>query len=101
MKLKKGDNVKVIAGKDKGKTGKIIKIDPVNMRVIVHGVNVYKKHRRPRKQGEKGEIVNVPRSMNASNVLYLCGNCGRAARLGAKFQGESKVRFCKKCGSSV
>lgn len=68
MKLKKGDNVKVITGKDKGKSGKIVRAMPKENKVIVEGLNMMKKHQRPRKSGEKGSMVNISMPINASNV---------------------------------
>ncbi len=68
MSIKKGDTVEVIAGKDAGKSGKVIQVLPEANRVIVEGVNMFKKHQRPKKQGEKGQIVTVPRSIHRSNV---------------------------------
>jgi large subunit ribosomal protein L24 len=69
MSIKKGDNVQVITGKDAGKNGKVIQVLPEANRVIVEGVNMFKKHQRPKKQGEKGQIVSVPRSIHRSNVV--------------------------------
>lgn len=88
MNIKKGDTVRVIAGKDRGKTGKVVHVIPSAGRVTVEGVNVYKKHVRPKRQGEKGETVEVSRPLNASNVMLLCPSCGEPTRLG---------RSCKKC----
>ena len=68
MKIKKGDNVKILAGKDRGKTGKVIKVLPKHERVIVEGFNMVKKHVRPKKEGEKGEVVEIPASIHISNV---------------------------------
>ncbi|MBI2406111.1 MAG: 50S ribosomal protein L24 [Candidatus Harrisonbacteria bacterium] len=96
MKLKKNDNVTVRAGKDRGRTGKILRVDRERGIVLVEGV-MQKRHRRPRKQGEKGEIVSVPRPLRISTVQLLCPNCGKAARLGMRMEGETKARFCKKC----
>ncbi len=101
MKLKKNDNVKVMTGRDSGKSGKILSINVEKGTVVVAGVNLYKKHRRPRRQGEKGEIVTVPRPLRASNVRLLCGNCGKAARSGSRMEGEKKIRYCKRCGSQI
>jgi large subunit ribosomal protein L24 len=101
MKLKKGDKVKIITGKDKNKQGKILKVFPKKNKVLVEGLNLYKKHVKPRRQGEKGEIVNVPRPLYASNVMLVCSSCGKAVRVGFRFEGEKKVRYCKKCFSNI
>lgn len=95
-KLKKGDQVKLIAGKDKGKTGTILKVDRVKGRVIVEGLNVVKKTIKPRQQGEKGNIVEVEAALAISNVMIICPKCG-PTRIGVRMDGENKVRFCKKC----
>lgn len=101
MKIKKGDTVKIIKGKDKGKTGKTLRVDFEVGKVMVEGLNLYKKHARPKKQGEKGEIVLVARPMAISNVMIVCSSCGRAVRVGYRFDGEKKVRFCKKCQAAI
>lgn len=98
MKIKKGDNVLVIAGKDKGKTGKILKAFPKEMKILVEGVNFRKKHARPKKEGEKGQTVEVSSPINVSNVKIICPKCGKAARIGYKKEKDRKLRICKKCG---
>lgn len=97
MDIKKNDIVKIIIGKDKGKEGKVLDIDAKKGKVLVEGLNVYKKHKRPKKQGEKGEIINLPRSMEASNVMIKCPNCGKPTRISHKVTGKVKSRHCKKC----
>ncbi len=101
MKLKKGDNVQIIAGASRGKRGKVLVADRVGGRVVVEGANLVKKHQRPKRQGEKGEIVSLPRSMNASNVLLVCQSCDKGVRIGFRTEGDKKVRFCKKCQASL
>jgi large subunit ribosomal protein L24 len=96
-KLKKGDQVKLIAGKDKGKTGTVLKVDRENGRVIVDGLNVVKKTMKPKSQGEKGSIVEVEAPIHISNVMIMCPKCG-PVKIGVKMDGDNKVRFCKKCG---
>ena len=97
MKVKKGDNVLIIAGKDKGRTAKIIKSIPKELKVLVEGINLKKKHVRPKKEGEKGQVVDIPAPMNVSNVKIICPKCGKATRIGYKTEGEVKNRICKKC----
>lgn len=99
MKVKKGDNVLVISGKDKGKVAKILKAFPKEAKILVEGVNLKSRHIRPKKQGEKGQIVKVPASFDVSNIKFICPKCGKATRLGYKIVGEKKLRFCKKCKS--
>lgn len=101
MRIKKGDNVVVIAGKDRGKQGKILRFDVASERLLIEGINLYKKHRKPRRQGEKGEMVTLPRTINASNAQFFCSSCGRGVRLGARIEGEKKVRYCKHCNRTV
>ncbi len=97
LKIKKGDQVKILTGKDRGKTGKIIKVDYKTKKVIVEGLNLVKKHVRPRRQGEKGEIVQVARPIDISNVMLICPNCSKPVRVGFKLENEKKFRFCRKC----
>lgn len=101
MRIKKGDTVKIIQGKEKGKTGKVLSIMPQNERILVEGLNLYKKNVKPKKQGEKGQIVTIPRSMNASNAMLVCPACGKATRIGAVVENDKKVRSCKKCGARI
>lgn len=101
MRIKKGDNVKVLAGKDRGKTGKVIAADPARLRVTVEGLNLYKKHTRPKRHGEKGQVISVPRPMHASNVLPVCPSCGKASRAGYREEGKVKVRYCRSCKATL
>lgn len=101
MKIKKGDIIKIITGKDSGKTGKVINADRKTGKVTVEGLNIFKKHTRPRTQNEKGQIVEVPRPIDASNVLLVCPSCHKPTRIGFKVSGEKKERYCKKCKSVI
>ncbi|OGY63980.1 MAG: 50S ribosomal protein L24 [Candidatus Harrisonbacteria bacterium RIFCSPLOWO2_02_FULL_41_13b] len=105
MKLHKGDTVKIMIGKDRDKTGKITNVSPAANMIVIDGLNVFKKHQRPKKQGEKGEMINVSRPMNASRVRFLCPNCKKPTRLGYRLEGEKenqkKNRYCKKCQNLV
>ena len=100
IRLKKDDNVQVVAGKDKGKTGRIIRIDRDKGRVIVQGVNMVKKTKKPRGQNEKGGIVDIEAPVDVSNVMILCKKCG-PTRIGTALDGDTKVRKCKKCGETL
>lgn len=100
-RIKKGDTVKVIAGKDKGKTGKVLRVFPDTQRISVEGVNTYKKHSRPRKEGEKGEIVVVTRPLSQSNVMILCPSCNKGVRVGVNEQGGGKTRRCMNCEAAL
>lgn len=101
MKILKGDNVLVISGKDRGKKGKVMKVFPPIGKVLVEGVMLRKKHVRPKRQGEKGQVVQQPTPLNVANVQFLCSKCDKAARIGYKIEGKEKMRICKKCGASV
>ncbi len=101
MKIKKGDTVKIMAGKNRGKSGKVINADEKSGKVSVEGLNLYKKHVRPKKQGEKGELVELIRPMDVSNVMVVCPSCRKATRVGQRVSDGVKSRFCKKCQASI
>ncbi|KKS65506.1 MAG: 50S ribosomal protein L24 [Parcubacteria group bacterium GW2011_GWB1_42_6] len=101
MKIKKNDHVLITSGKDRGKRGKVIDVFPENERVVVENANLAKKHRRPRRQGEKGQLVEIPKSLHISNVKLICPKCAQASRIGLKSIESGKTRFCKKCGQEI
>ena len=101
MSIKKGDTVLVIAGKDKGKTGKVLETSPKDSKVLVDGVNIVTKHKKPKSQQDKGGIVKKPAAIEASNVQVVCGACGKATRVSHKTVDGKNVRICKKCGASL
>jgi large subunit ribosomal protein L24 len=101
MKIKKGDKVLIITGKDKGKQGKVLEVLPKENRIMVEGVNIVKKHRRPRSEREKGQIVELAKPFDVSNVKLVCPKCGQAARLGYRLTEKGKYRICKKCQQEV
>lgn len=101
MKIKKGDTVLITSGKDKGKKGKIIEAMPKDGRVVIEGLNLRKKHVKAKRSGEKGQIISLPASVNASNVKIVCLKCGKPARVGYKIEGGKKARVCKKCGQEI
>lgn len=101
MKLHKGDNVKMLHGKDRGKTGKISVVLIGKNKIVVEGLNLIKKHTRAKKQGQKGQIINKERAVNSSNVALICKSCGLPTRIGYKFENDKKIRICKKCGSET
>ena len=101
MHVKRGDLVKVIAGKDKGKEGKVLTAIPEKNKVIVEGVAMVSKHQKARMQGQQSAIVKKEAAIDASNVLRVCSKCGKAARTGIKIlEDGSKVRYCKKCNET-
>ena len=98
-KIKKGDTVKVIAGKDKDKEGKVIAVDTKNHRVLVEGVNMVTKHTKPSAANQQGGIVETEDYIAVSNVMYL--HKGQPTRIGFKMDGDKKVRFAKKTGDVI
>ena len=96
VKIKKGDTVKVIAGKDKDKEGKVLSVDLKNNRVIVEGINMITKHTKPNMQNQQGGIVNKEAPIDLSNVMYL--HKGKVTRIGYKPDGDKKVRVAKSTG---
>lgn len=101
MKLKKGDTVQIMSGKEKGKQGKITRVYSRDLRVVVEGVNIKKRHRKPTKSGEKGQIIEKQNPIFIDKVRFICLKCAKAVRLGYKLQEKIKVRVCKKCGTEV
>lgn len=98
MKIKKEDKVKILAGKDRGKTGKVLKVVTDAKKVSVDGINIRIKHMRPKKEGEKGQRIQFPAPMNLSNVALVCPKCSKATRVSfKKLEDKSKVRVCSKC----
>lgn len=101
MKVKKGDEVKIISGKDRGKRGKVVRVIPGESKIVVEGVNIVKKHLRPKKSGEKGQRVEISAPIDASNAMVICSRCGKSARIGYKVSGDKKFRVCKKCRNEM
>jgi large subunit ribosomal protein L24 len=106
MKIKKGDNVIVTAGKDKGKQAKVLRLFRETEKALVEGVNLRKKHQKPRRQGEKGQMIDMPHPIHLSNILLYCPSCKQGVRVGAKITapgraGKKKIRVCKKCGKEI
>jgi large subunit ribosomal protein L24 len=97
MKLRKGDRVRVLSGKDVGREGEITRVIVEQNRVIIDGVNVAKKHQRATKATMQGGIIDKDMPINASNVAIVCGSCGQPTRIGYRFEGTEKVRVCRKC----
>ena len=99
FKIKKGDTVKVIAGKDNGKEGKVLSVDPKNNKVVVEGVNMITKHAKPSAANANGGIIQKEAPIDISNVMYL--HKGKATRVGFKMDGDKKVRFAKSTGDII
>ena len=101
MKIKKNDTVLVIAGKDAGKTAKVLVAMPKANKVVVDGVNVQKRHTKARNTNQTSEIKQQSGPIDASNVMVVCPVCGKATRVGYKVEGTKKVRVCKKCAACL
>jgi len=101
VKLKKGDTVLIISGKDKGRTAKILKSLVKEGKILVEGINLKKKHIKPKKEGEKGQVLSIAAPLDASDVKFICPKCGKATRLGYRINNDKKNRICKKCQSEV
>lgn len=102
IRLRKGDTVKVIAGKDLGKTGKVLRVMPDKGRLIVEGVNFVKKHARRTREDRAGGIHEIEASVHVSNVILICPKCRQPTRIGNKMLADgTKVRVCRKCGEVV
>ena len=101
MRIKKGDTVKVLSGNDKGKTGEVLNVIPKTNKIIVKGVNIRKRHVKPRKQGEEGGIISVECSIHSAKVNVVCPKCGKKKKIGYKEEKGEKIRVCKKCGAKI
>ena len=102
MNIRKDDTVVVLSGKDKGKEGKVLKADPKAGKVIVEGVNVAKRHQKPRKQGDEGGIIKMETPIYACKVMRVCPKCGKPTKAAFKFLDDgTKARICKKCGETI
>ena len=101
MKIKKGDTVQVIAGKDLGKIGEVTRVLLDTDKVIVDGVNVAKRHQRATKTTMQGGIIDKDMPIHISNVAIVCSACGKHTRIGYRMDGDAKVRVCRKCGKDL
>ncbi len=101
MKVKKNDTVLIISGKYRGRKGKILKAFPKKDKVLIAGVNLRKKHQKPIKTGDKGEIIEIPAPIHISNVKIICPKCKKATRIGYRIEGGEKYRICKKCDKTI
>jgi large subunit ribosomal protein L24 len=100
FKLKKEDTVEVIAGKDKGKRGRVLKVLRDKDRIIVEGANIMKKAQKKRKRNDRGGIAELPAPIHSSNLMIVCKKCG-PVRIGYKIDGNTKTRICRKCGEAL
>jgi large subunit ribosomal protein L24 len=101
MKLRKGDEVQVTTGKDRGRRGEITRVFPEDGRVIVDGINLVKKHQKPTRATMQGGIIDKEMPIQVSNVSIWCGDCKKATRIGYRFDNGAKIRICRKCGGDL
>jgi large subunit ribosomal protein L24 len=101
MKIRKGDRVRVIAGKDLGREGEVTRVVVDRDRVIVDGVNVAKRHQRAQGATMQGGIIDKEMPLHVSNVAIVCGSCNSTTRIGYRFDGDTKIRVCRKCGKDL
>jgi len=100
LKIKKDDNVMIIAGSDRGKRGKVLLVDSKKNRVVVEGVNVIKKFVRPNQENPKGGLLKIEYPINLSNVMLFCDKCKKRVRTNYQLKNKVKTRSCQKCGKS-
>lgn len=102
LSVKKNDTVVVLSGKDKGKRGKVLEVEPKEGKVVVEKINVVSRHTKPRKQGDEGGILKKEAAMYASKVMRVCPKCDKPTRYAVKFHADGKkVRVCKQCGAEI
>ena len=101
MKIIKGDTVVITSGKDKGKKSKVLRGFPKQNKILVEGVNIKKKHIKPKKEGEKGQVVEIAYPISISNTKIVCPNCGKSSRVGYLIEKGIKLRVCKKCNKTI
>ena len=101
MSIRTGDKVRVIAGKDKGKEAKILKVFPHSQRVVIERVNLIKKATRPTQKNPQGGILEIEGTVHASNVMLVCPKCSQPTRIGRKREDGTRIRVCKKCGNDI
>ncbi len=101
MKIKKGDTVQVLSGNDKGKTGEVLEVIPKDDKIVVKGVNIRKKHVKPRRQGDEGGIISVECAIPSAKVNVVCPKCNKPTKIGYSVEEDKKERVCKKCGAKL
>ena len=101
MKIRKGDTVLIVSGKDRRKKGKVLEVFPRDDRAVIEGANLRKKHVKPKRSGQKGQIIEMPFPIHLSNLKLICQKCGKPTRVGSKIKENKKFRVCKKCGQSL
>ncbi|MFH1575710.1 MAG: 50S ribosomal protein L24 [Candidatus Nealsonbacteria bacterium] len=99
MKIHKGDQVLIISGKDRGKKGKVLDVFVKENKIVVEGVSIMKKNTKPKKTGEKGQVLQIPTAFSSANAALICPKCAKPTRAGCKILDKKKYRICKKCQS--
>ena len=102
LRIRKGDEVVVIAGRDRGKRGKVQEVDRLSGTVVVAGVNIVKRHTKPNpSKNNKGGIIDQPMALGLGKVMVICPHCGEATRVSHRVEEDNKERICKRCGESI
>lgn len=101
MSIRKGDTVTVLTGKDRTKTGKVLEVRPKNYRVVVEGLNIRVRFSKPKRQGEKGQRLELPAPLSVAKVMLICPSCGKPTRVGREISANGILRKCKKCGKAI
>lgn len=101
LKVRRGDTVRVLRGRDRGKKGKILSVIPAENRVIIEGINIVHKHVRPRRAGEKGQRVEAPAPLSVANIQLVCPQCNQGTRVGIQRTDGQRERICKKCQTVI
>ena len=101
LNIRKDDNVIVLAGKEKGKSGKVLEVNPKLNRVTVEGLNIHVRYSRPKRQGEKGQKLELPAALNVSKVMLVCPHCGKPTRVAHDKNDSGNFRKCKHCGKAI
>ena len=101
MKIKKGDTVKILYGKERGRRGPVVAVDPKKNKIVIEGLNLYKKHLKGDGRTRTSEIVTIEKPFPISKVMLVCPSCDKPTRVEIKTEGEEKVRVCKKCGKNI
>jgi len=101
MKIKKGDTILVINGKDRNKTGKVLRVLPTQDSIVVDGINITKKHVKPSRSNPQGGIIDITKPIANSKVMVICPHCSKATRVGYQLNEKGKLRICKQCEAAV
>lgn len=101
MKIKTGDKIKVLSGKDRGKTGKVVQVFSKERMASVEGINLLYKHLKTKTQGQKGQKVQFPAPLSLSKLMLLCPKCAKPTRVGKRKEGEKVIRVCRRCKEAI